>query len=132
MDAQKQWECLEIEVLTRRKKVSDGAGLNLIRRATENCSWLMAITQRLNVTELSREEFQDNILLWYGIIPLNLPTDCDGYGKNFSVPHALSFSKGGLVLSRHNDAAKEWGALSALSLNLPCISYEPKVNSRTV
>ena len=38
----------------------------------------------------------------------------------------------GLVLARHNDAAKEWGTLSARTLNPSCISYEPKINSRTV
>ena len=27
-------------------------------------------------------------------MPLNLPTDCDGYGKKFLVPHALSCHKG--------------------------------------
>ena len=65
-------------------------------------------------------------------MPLNLPTDCDGCGKKFAVPHALSYPKGGLVLSQHNNAAKEWGALSAWALNPSFISYEPKINSRIV
>ena len=39
---------------------------------------------------------------------------------------------GGLVLARHDDAAKEWVVLGARSL-VPCaITYEPKINSRTV
>ena len=63
---------------------------------------------------------------------MNLPTDCDGCGNTFSVPHDLSFPKGGLFLEQHNDADKEWGALSARSINPSAISYGPKINSRTI
>ena len=65
-------------------------------------------------------------------MPLNFPTDFDGCDKIFLVPHALSCPKGGLILARYNDAAKEWGALSALAMNPSAISYKPKINSRTV
>ena len=92
----------------------------------------MDIPHCLNGKKWSREEFQYNLLLQYGILPLNLPTDCDGCGKKFSVPHALSFPKGGLSLAQNNDAAKKWGALSARALNPSCISYEPIINIRTV
>ena len=40
--------------------------------------------------------------------------------------------EGGLVLVRHKDAAKEWGALGAWALVPSAITYEPKINSRTV
>ena len=40
--------------------------------------------------------------------------------------------KGVLVLARHNDAANEWGALTAQALNPLCISYAPKINSGKV
>ena len=40
--------------------------------------------------------------------------------------------KGGIVMSRHNDTAKEWGALSARDLNPSYIHYKPKINSRTL
>ena len=42
------------------------------------------------------------------------------------IEHALSCRKGGLVLERHEDAAKEWGALGARYLVLSAITYEPK------
>ena len=119
-------------MLSRRKDLADGAGLNRLRRSMENGVWITAIPHRLNVTELSWEEFEDNILLRYGIVPLNLSTDCDGCGQKFSVPYALSFPNGALVLARQNDAAKEWGALLARAINHSAISYEPKINSRTV
>ena len=35
-------------------------------------------------------------------------------------------------VARNNNAIKKWGALSAWALNSSCISYEPKINSRTV
>ena len=57
---------------------------------------------------------------------------CNGCGKKFLIEHALSCPKGGLVLAQHNDAAKEWGALGARALVLSAITYEPKINSRTV
>ena len=48
------------------------------------------------------------------------------------VPVALSCPKGGLVLAQNYGAAKEWGALGARALVPSVISYEPKINSRTV
>ena len=48
------------------------------------------------------------------------------------MPRALSCSKGGLVIARHNYASEEWGALSDRALNPSFISYEPKINSRPV
>ena len=65
-------------------------------------------------------------------MPLNLPTDYDVCGKKFLVPHALSCPKVGLVLELQNDAAKEWVTLLAQALNPSYISYESKINSRTV
>ena len=47
----KHREYLETEVLTRSKDMANGVGLNRLRKATENGAWLMAIPQRLNVTE---------------------------------------------------------------------------------
>ena len=91
----------------------------------------MAIPQPLNSPELSREEFQYNMLIRYGIFTLNLPTYCDGCGKKFAVPHSIACPKSGLVLAWHNNAAKEWGALAARALNISCISYKSKINIRT-
>ena len=65
-------------------------------------------------------------------MPQDIPATCDGCGKKFSIEHALSCPKGGLVLARHDDAAKEWGALGARALVPIAITYEPKINSRTV
>ena len=89
-DGLKQREFLEMTAMTRRKDLADGVGLNRLRRATYNGARRTAIPHCLNGTELSREEFQYNLLLRYGIVPFKLPTDCDGCEKKFLLPHAIS------------------------------------------
>ena len=61
-----------------------------------------------------------------------MPATCDGCSKKFLIEHALSSLKGVLVLARDDDAAKEWGTLGAWALVPSAITYEPKINSRTV
>ena len=100
--------------------------------ATSNVAWLSSVPHRLNGIELSQEELRDNLRLRYGLMPQDIPTTCDSCGKKFSIEHALSCPKGGLVLSRHDDAAKEWGALGSRALVPIAITYKPKINNRTV
>ena len=50
-------------MLTRLKELADKVGLNCLRQATDNGTWLTTIPNFLNGTELSREEFKDNLLL---------------------------------------------------------------------
>ena len=65
-------------------------------------------------------------------MPQDIPTTCDGCGKKFLIEHSLSCPKGGLVLERHDDAAKEWGALGSQALVPSAITYKLKINSRPV
>ena len=62
----------------------------------------------------------------------DIPATCSGYGKKFSIEHALSCPKGGLALVRHDDTTKKWGTLGSQALVPSAITYEPKINSRTV
>ena len=117
--------CVELGEVARQKKQAGGQERNRLHRATRNGAWLCAVPHRLNGTELSREEFRDNLRLRYGLTPQDIPMTCDGCGKKFSIEHALSCPKGGLVLVRHNDAAKEWDALGARDLFPSAINYEP-------
>ena len=123
---------MDTAVLTRQKKLEDGVGLNRLRQATDNGAWLPAIPHCLNGTDFSWEEFQENILLLYRIVPLKLPTELDGCGKKFLVPLAFSYQKGVLVLAQHNAAAKEWGYLSARAINPSATFYGSIINSRAV
>ena len=69
------------------------------------------------------------ILVMCGFKPLGLCNHCDGCGAPFTVAHALSCKKGGLVSNRHNDARDEAGALANHSLQASKITYEPMINN---
>ena len=99
---------VELSELYNWQEHVGGQEKNRLNRATRNGAWLSAVPHRLNGTELSREEFWDNLRLRYGLMSQDV---CDGCGKKFLIEHALSCPKGGLVLARHGDNAKEWGAL---------------------
>ena len=118
--------------LAIQKELAGGQDRNHLHRAMGNGACLSAVSHRLNGTELSREEFRDTLRLRYGLIPQYTPATCDGCGKRFLIEHAISCPKGGLVLVRHDDAATEWVALGDRALIPSAISYEPKINSRTV
>ena len=97
---------VELGELDRRKELAGGKERNLLHRETSNGAWPSALPHVLNGTELSREEFQDNLRLRYGLMPQDIPTTCNGCGKKFSIEHALSCPKGGLFLACHDCAAK--------------------------
>ena len=65
-------------------------------------------------------------------MPQDISTTCDGYGKKFSIEHALSCPKGGLVFARHEKAVKKWDALGSQALVPSAITYKPKINCRSV
>jgi hypothetical protein len=96
-----------------------------MKRSTETGAWLTAMPSTLNGTELAKDEFRDNIRLRFGLPPLSLPTHCDGCDERFTVEHAMSCKKGGLVLLRHKDVAAEWHQLCASVLTPSAVSDEP-------
>ena len=112
------------EIDTRKKTASVGQ-----RR---DGALLSAVPHRLNGTDLSWEEFWDNLCLRYGLIPQDIPATCYGCSSKFLIEHALSCPKGGLFLAWHDAAAKEWGAHGARALVPSAITYKPKINSRKV
>ena len=63
----------------------------------ETGAWLSVIPNRFDGTELSREEFQDNLTFCYGLRPRGLPERCDGCNEPFTVAHGLSCKKSGFV-----------------------------------
>ena len=94
-------------------------------RAGKNGSWLTVRPDILSGTLLSRQEFVDNARIRLNLKVLDLPQHCDGCGAGFSVDHALSCKKGGLVSIRHDDVRDEAGALAELALPKSRVSYEP-------
>ena len=118
--------------LARQNELVGGQERNLLCRETRNGAWLSAILHRLNGTELSQEELCDNLRLKYGLMPQDIPANCDGCGKKFSIDHALSFPKGVLVLAQNEYAEKELGALGSRALAPSAISYKYQINTRTL
>ena len=118
--------------MDRQKELAVDQDRNRLHRATRNGAWFSSVPLRLNGTELSWEEFRDNLRLRYGLMPQDIPATCDGCGKKLSIEYALSCPKGALVLVRHYDDAKEWVALGSRALVHGAINYEPKINSRIV
>jgi hypothetical protein len=98
-----------------------------MRRSRETGAWLTAMPNTLNGTELAEDEFRDSLRLRFGLTPLALPGRCDGCDAKFTVAHAMSCKKGGLVLLRHNDVAAEWHSLCASALSASAVSDEPLI-----
>ena len=71
--------------LARQKDIAGGQESNRLHRVTSNGAWLSDVTHRLYVTELSQEEFRDNLFLRYGMIPQDIPATCIGCWKRFSI-----------------------------------------------
>ena len=94
--------------------------------------WLSAVPYRLNGTELSQEESWDNLHFRYGLMHQEILTTCNGCGKRLLIEHAISCLKGGLVMTRNDEAAKEWSVLGAQALVPSVITYKHKINNRTV
>ena len=84
----REWKDLkELEIL---KVMAEGKESNHIHRATRNGAWLTSVPHRLNGTELSQEEFRDNLCLIYVLITQDITETCNGCGKKFSVYQSLS------------------------------------------
>jgi hypothetical protein len=78
-----------------------------MERARETGTWLTTMPNCLNGTVLSMDNFQDCLRLQLGLLPIGLPDGCNRYGQCFSLGHAMSCKKGGLVMLGHNDVAAE-------------------------
>ena len=63
--------------------------------ACKSGAWLTVMPRFMDETELSAEEFWDNIRWRLGLKPLRLPTDCDGCGVPVSAEHVCQCKIGG-------------------------------------
>jgi len=83
----------------RMSSAAKPADARRMARAKETGAWLTATPNTLNGTELSADEFRDNLRIRLGLIPASLPQQCVGCSNQFTVEHAMSCKKGG---SCHN------------------------------
>ena len=75
----------ELVDIFKRQEQAGHQEKNRLHRETRNGAWLSTVPDRLNGTELSREEFQDNLCLRYGLVPQDIPANSNGCGKKFSI-----------------------------------------------
>jgi hypothetical protein len=94
-------------------------------RRMENGAWLTSYPSYMNGTELSADEFQDNLRLQFSLPPLNLTSHCDRCGQHFSMNHGLQCKKGGSAHLRQDDVADEWVGLCQQALTAAAVSSEP-------
>ncbi|KAL7474993.1 hypothetical protein ACHAW6_003349, partial [Cyclotella cf. meneghiniana] len=98
-----------------------------MERAAVAGAWLSTIPNRFSGTELTRDEWFDNVAIRYGNRPANLPDHCDGCGAGLTLEHGLSCKKGGLVGIRHDDARDEWAHLCSIALTDSRVVTEPAI-----
>lgn len=99
-----------------------------VKRGKVCGQWLSVMPSRVSGTELSPQEFRDNLLLRYGRTPGDLPAQCDGCGGRFTVSHALDCKKGGLVMLRHNEIQGEVTELGSKALSPSAVRVEPLIH----
>ena len=75
--------------MARIRELAEGQERNRLHRARRNGAWLFAVPHRLNGTELSREEFWDNLCLKYGLIHQDIPVTSNDCSNKFLIKHAL-------------------------------------------
>jgi hypothetical protein len=98
-----------------------------MERTTAAGAWLSTIPDRFSGTELTRDEWLDNVAIRYGRRPANLPDHCDGCGAGLTMEHALSCKRGGLVGIRHDDVRDEWAHLCSIALTESRVVIEPTI-----
>ena len=87
-----------------------------LERMGKTWAWLSVVPSCFDGTELSREEFQDNHAICYGLRPRDLPEHRNGCNEPFTVAHGLTCKKGGFVGQWHDDVCKELAHLCSMAL----------------
>jgi hypothetical protein len=100
-----------------------------ILRGKDTGRWLSVLPSTVNNgTELSAQEFSDNVLLRYARSPPDLPSKCDGCNAVLSIRHALECKKGGLVIICHNEIRDELVDLASKAFSPSAVRDEPKIH----
>ncbi len=101
-----------------------------ICRGKETGAWLSVLPSTANGTELSAQEFQDASSMRHAETPHNFPAKCDGCDAHFSLQHALSCKKGGLVIFRHNEIRDELVNSCSIACSPSAARDEPLIHGR--
>ncbi|KAL7474225.1 hypothetical protein ACHAW6_000210, partial [Cyclotella cf. meneghiniana] len=90
-------------------------------------AWLSTIPERFSGTELTKEEWFDNIAIRYSNHPANLPDKCNRCMAGLMLEHGLSCKKGSLVGIRHDDMRDEWAHLCSIALTDSRVVIKPAI-----
>ncbi|KAL7460757.1 hypothetical protein ACHAXS_001199 [Conticribra weissflogii] len=77
--------------------------------------------------QLLLQEFQDALQLRYGKRLLDLEDTCNRCCQTFSMEHAMSCKKGGLVTRPHEAVKQELIAMAELVYGKSCVGDKPKI-----
>ena len=99
----------------------------LLQRAQLTGRFLTVYPSFSKDTTLSAQEFRDRLFYRYGLHPSDLPTQCDGCNKPFSVDHAMSCPVGGLIKARHDEVAQALASLYIDATTANSVSREPMI-----
>ena len=91
-------------------------------------TWLAATPSNLCGTVLSAVEFSDELRYRYAFEILNAPSHCDVCNSKFSITHALSCKKGGLIHARHDESRDSLGCLACAGFQPSNVRDEPQIN----
>ena len=100
----------------------------VLDRAKSTGIWLSIVPMHTTNSVLSSLEFRDALQLRYGLTPTNLPTHCDGCQTPFTIGHALTCKKGGLVTLRHNELRDELKAIATTIFPPSAVRVEPFIH----
>lgn len=78
---------------------------------------------------LSAEEFTDETLMRYGLIPPNLSTQCNGCGTHTSLMHTLTCRTGGLIIKHHDEIHEVLGLLAIQAYGNSAVQCEPSLGN---
>ncbi|KAL7474784.1 hypothetical protein ACHAW6_000750 [Cyclotella cf. meneghiniana] len=84
--------------------------------ATAAGAWFLTIPDSFSGTDLTKDEWLDNVAIRYGRCPTNLPYQCDGCGARLMLEHGLSCKRGRLIGIHHNDVHNKWAHLCSIAL----------------
>ena len=101
---------LNILTSLREQMSSKNKRLNDIVQEQSSSSWLTVLPIKQLEFSLSKAEFWDAIYLRYGLPLKRLPSHC-GCSKVYTIQHALSCKKGGIVTLRHNEIRDNIGEM---------------------
>ncbi|XP_068723901.1 uncharacterized protein [Montipora capricornis] len=95
-----------VSVKSRMESIDSTLPLDLLRSVNQlrdrgASSWLTAVPLVDQGLALNKQEFRDSLRLRYNMPLSDLPSNC-ACGQKYTVCHALSCKKGGLVAQRHD------------------------------